>query len=162
MPILNMVSWGCLLKAASNSIISGRGVVDIWNGSSLGGVVGVFVGSVDGVSGMVVGVVGCLGGLLVGMGFLWVIRLGSCQMHEVSSSYRPFPSKFRANDIESEYIRIVAIVFREDWPIGQPNWPIWTGWPIWSVCVVVACGDDISGVVCRGKDSHNRDRFCLV
>ena len=72
MPILNMVSWGCLLNASSNSIISGRGVVEIWNGSSLGGVL--FVDSVDGVSGMVVFVGGCLGGLLVGMEFLWVTR----------------------------------------------------------------------------------------
>ena len=78
MPILNMVSWGCLLNASSNSIISGRGEVEIWKGSSLGGI----VDSGDGVSGMVVGVGvgGCLGGLggLLdgGMKFLWVTRLG--------------------------------------------------------------------------------------
>ena len=51
MPILNMVSWGCLLKASSNSVISGRGVVEIWKASILGGLV--FVGSCGGVSGMV-------------------------------------------------------------------------------------------------------------
>ena len=99
MPILNMVSWGCLLNASSNSIKSGRGVVEIWKGSSFEAVGGVGVGSCDGVSGMVVG--GCLGVLLLGMGFLRVTRLGvvglgSCQMQEMSSSYSPFPSKFCA------------------------------------------------------------------
>ena len=80
-------------------MISGRGVVEIWKASILGGVGGIGVGSGDGVSGMVVG--GCLGGLLLGMGFLRVTRLGvvgwgSCQMQEMSSSYSPFPSKFCA------------------------------------------------------------------
>ena len=78
MPILNMVSWGCLLNASSNSIISGRGVVEIWKGSSFEEVGVVGVGSCGGVSGMVVGVGGCLGGLGAlldgGMGFLWVTR----------------------------------------------------------------------------------------
>ena len=77
MPILNMVSWGCLLNASSNSMISGRGVVEIWKASILGGVVDVVMGSGAGVSGMVVGVGGCLGALLDGgMEFLWVTRLG--------------------------------------------------------------------------------------
>ena len=47
---------------------------------------------------------------------------------------QPIPSKFRANDIGFEYIGNIAIVCREDWQIGQPNWPIWTGCPIRSVC----------------------------
>ena len=96
MPILNMVSWGCLLNAASNSMISGRGVVEIWKASILGGVV--VVGSCGGVSGMVVAGAGCLGGLLVGMEFLWVTRLGVVGWGDGSSrlDVSPFPSKFCA------------------------------------------------------------------
>ena len=90
MPILNMVSWGCLLNASSNSIISGSGVVEIWKVSIFEEVGGIGVGSGDGGSGMVVYV----GGLLVGMVFLWVTRLGICQMHEMSSSYSPCLANF--------------------------------------------------------------------
>ena len=89
MPILNMVSWGCLLKAASNSMKSGRGVVDIWKASILGGVGGIGVGSGDGVSGMVVYV----GGLLVGMVFLWVWRW-ICQIDGMPFFSCPFLANF--------------------------------------------------------------------
>ena len=105
-------------------MISGRGVVEIWKGSILGGVSRV-VGSCGGVSGMVLVGAGCLGGLGAlldgGMGFLWVTRLGvgdgSSRLDVIF--VQPIPSKFRANDTGFEYIETVATVFREEWPIGQ-------------------------------------------